>query len=68
MLIKFVPGERLKVKLIANSGFFRGFVIRAENAKVKDGMGKLWLKVQWINLIFLESCFWGINIGFIKPM
>ncbi len=42
LLIQFVPGERLKVKLIGNSGFFRGFVIRAENAKVKDGLGKLY--------------------------
>ena len=33
-------GERIKVKLSAQSGFFRGFVIRAENALVNDRMGE----------------------------
>ena len=37
---KNFPGERIKVKLVAQSGFFRGFVLRAENALVNDHMGK----------------------------
>jgi len=34
------PGEQILVKITAKSGFFRGFMIRAENSLVNDGLGK----------------------------
>ncbi len=33
------PGERIVVKIQSRSGFFKGFLIRAENALVNDGQG-----------------------------
>ena len=38
------PGERIVVKIISRSGFFKGFIIRAENAVVNDGQGRLFQK------------------------